>query len=632
MRLLETCPCICYASDELRNHQTELLHERDMAQIIRFSPRPNRAHEIGWFEWGPAAFQKAQSEDKPILLSISAVWCHWCHVMDETSFSTPNAINAINQGFVPIRVDSDQRPDINSRYNMGGWPTIAFLTPLGDLITGATYMAPDELGAALTRVSQAYKEQKDSLLRRSQELNTNHAERTTPAWSGLQIDDSVMATVSRQVVESYDSEYGGFGSQPKFPMVSALELLLNIYQSSCEDSYRHVVEKTLDAMMNGGLYDHEEEGFFRYSTTRDWSVPHFEKMLEDNVRLLRLYLHGSLVTGNDAYAKVATQTIFYVNSSLYDPTACAFYGSQDADKEYYELSLAQRRQSKPPLVDGVLYTGLNAISSSVYFQAAWVLHRPELRSIALETLDFFLRKCESEPLKHSYTDDGVLGIPALLADYANMVIALIDAYEETYEQHYLEEGERLATEMIDIFWDQEHVGFFDIPASPESLGSLKVRKKTLGDNALAAEALISLFNATLKDAYREKAKAALDAFVDVYKEYGEAAAGYALATRSFLHAPIEVTIVGKPETAQTKSLLTSASTIPYPHMELRFLDSADTERLQQAGYWATDEAQAYVCLNTVCLAPMSDPNTLHQAVLDLIAPDTQEIGDVLRTL
>ena len=111
------------------------LHERNMAQNIRFSPRPNKAHEISWLEWGSAAFQKAQSEDKPILLSISAVWCHWCHVMDETSFSTPNAIDSINQSFVPIRVDSDQRPDINSRYNMGGWPTIAFLTPFGDLIS-----------------------------------------------------------------------------------------------------------------------------------------------------------------------------------------------------------------------------------------------------------------------------------------------------------------------------------------------------------------------------------------------------------------------------------------------------------------------------------------------------------------
>ena len=384
--------------------------------------------------------------------------------------------------------------------------------------------------------------------------------------------------------------------------------------------------------MNGGLYDHEEDGFFRYSTTRDWSVPHFEKMLEDNVNLLGLYLLGYLVTGNDAYAQVATRIVGYVNSNLNDTAFGTFYGSPDADEEYYTLPLAQRRERKPPLVDGVFYTRLNAMTSSAYLQAAWVLGRPELRSIALDALSFLLRKCESDSLKHSYAADGGAGIPALLADYAHIVMALVNAHKETFDQHYLDEGQRLATEMVEVFWDQQHGGFFDIPDSPEVVGSLKVRKTSLGDNALAAEALNSLFNSTLKDEYREKAGTALAAFVNVYKEYGEAAARYAVATRNFLHSPIEVTIVGKPETSQTKSLLTAAATIPYPHTELRFLDSADSDRLQQAGYWDTDEAQAYVCLNTVCLALISDPSSLHQAILDLMAPDTQEIGDALRTL
>ena len=599
---------------------------------ISFSPRPNRAHEINWQEWDEAAFEKAQAEDKLILLSISAVWCHWCHVMDETSYSDPDVISLINENFVPVRVDNDQRPDINSRYNMGGWPSTAFLTPYGDVVTGATYMAPKQLKGALHQVSEYYNKQRGTLLQRAEEIRSKREDKAALAMSGQEIDASIVDTVSRAVVESYDPQHGGFGNQPKFPMSPAVELLLNMYQSTGDASYRLMMERTLDNMMNGGLYDHEEDGFFRYSTTRDWSVPHYEKMLEDNVGLLRLYLHSYLVTGNEAYASVASQTVDYLNSHLYDGTSGAFYGSQDADEEYYSHPIAERRKLRAPEVDPVFYTSMNASVASAYLEAAWVLNRPSLADVGLKTVDYLLKRCQKNSLCRSYSSDGEASIPALLADYAHLVIALMDAYDRASSPRYLDEAQRLAGEMRDIFWDKHSGGFFDVPQDPQALGTLKVRDKPIIDNVPAIEALVRLFNSTLDEEYRKTADTAISAFVPVYQEYREAAASYALAVHRFLYSPVEVMVVGSPGDAATRALITAAANIPYPHIAIKYMDSGDQERLAEAGYWPSSESQAYVCLETLCLAPVNDPETLHQTVLEFLESRTQGTGSIIQAI
>ena len=603
-----------------------------MVSGIRFSPRPNRAHEINWQEWDEAAFEKAQAEDKPILLSISAVWCHWCHVMDETSYSDPDVIGLINENFVPVRVDNDQRPDINSRYNMGGWPSTAFLTPYGDVVTGATYMAPEQFKGALQQVSGSYNKQRDALLQQAEEIRGKREIRAALAMAGQEIDASIVDIVSRAVVEAYDPQHGGFGSQPKFPMTPAVELLLNMYQSTGDASYRLMVERTLDNMMNGGLYDHEGDGFFRYSTTGDWSIPHYEKMLEDNVGLLRLYLHSYLVTGNEAYASVASRTADYLNGHLYDGASGAFYGSQDADEEYYSHPIAERQKLRAPEVDPVFYTSMNASVASAYLEAAWVLNRPNLADVGLKTVDYLLKRCQKSSLCRSYSSGGEASIPALLADYAHLVIALMDAYDRASSPRYLDEAKRLAGEMRDIFWDKRGGGFFDVPGHPQALGILKVRDKPVSDNVPAIEALVRLFNSTLDEEYRETAETALSAFVPVYQEYREAAASYALAVHRFLYSPVEVTVVGAPGDADTRALVTAAANIPYPHTAIKYMDSGDRERLADAGYWPSGEAQAYVCLETLCLAPVNDPETLHRTVLEFLESRAQGTGSIIQTI
>ena len=631
--LLENGSSICYPSGRLGDAylpSIPLLYL--IVAGIRFSPRPNRAHEINWRDWDQAAFELAQAEDKPVLLSISAVWCHWCHVMDETSYSDPDVINLINQHFIPVRVDSDQRPDINSRYNMGGWPTAAFLTPYGDVIAGATYMPPRQLEAALVQVADGYRGRKQDLVRQAQGLRDRRGATVTVASAGGELDDSIVDGVVKSVIDAYDPQHGGFGSQPKFPMVDAVELLLHKYRSTVDTGYREMVENTLDHMMKGGMYDHQEEGFFRYSTTSDWSVPHVEKMLGDNVGLLRIYLRSYLVTANEAYGGVASSIADYLNGHLYDAASGAFFGSQDADEEYYALPLARRGQRSSPEVDRVFYSDKNAAVAGAYLEASWVLNRTQLADMAIGTLEFLLGSCAGGPLCHSYFPEGRAGIPGLLEDYACLITALVDGYGHTFQARYLEEANRLAGEMMEAFTDPQGGGFFDIPKDPKAIGSLKLRNKAIGGNAMAAEALTRLYHVSFKEEYRMAAETALRAYVPVYSEYGEAAAGYALAVHRFLHPPVEVTVVGEAGSPGVKAFLTAAATIPHPNTAINFIAAGDQERLAAAGYWPGDDAQAYVCMDTVCLAPISDPQALHQTVEEFLNSRTQGIGSIFQDI
>src|SRR5918911_846928 len=186
---------------------------------FHFSPRPNRAAEIKWRDWSPDAFEEARQQDKPILLSISAVWCHWCHVMDETTYSSQPVIDLLNSEYVPVRVDNDVRPDINQRYNMGGWPTTAFLTPQGDILTGATYLPADQMVDALARVASYYRQNKPEIVARV--LEGRKRAGTVVASSAGRLDEGLVDRILGNVESSYDPTYGGFGNAPKFPHTDA---------------------------------------------------------------------------------------------------------------------------------------------------------------------------------------------------------------------------------------------------------------------------------------------------------------------------------------------------------------------------------------------------------------------------
>jgi len=347
---------------------------------------------IEWMPWSDKAFEMARRYDKPVLLSIGATWCHWCHVMDRTSYTDPRVVSAVREGYVAVRVDTDKRPDINRRYNMGGWPTTAFLTPSGELITGATYIPPDELVDVLKRVSDYYKEHGDLL-----KFEYDEEERVPG-----EIGQKITLEVASWALHAYDAKYGGFGNEPKFPHIDTLRLLNTMWVWGAGDTYGQAFLHTLKQMSEGGIYDWVEGGFFRYATQRDWSVPHYEKMLEDNAGLLELYVRAYLSTGDGSFLDVVNGIVGYMESTLASPDGC-FWGSQDADEEYYSLDLDRRKGRKAPSVDRTVYTDKTAMVIRAYLEASVVL--PGLLQRAESTLDFLLEKAEGEQgLFYHYRD------------------------------------------------------------------------------------------------------------------------------------------------------------------------------------------------------------------------------------
>ena len=576
---------------------------------FQFSPNPNQAHVINWLPWGAEAFEKAQGENKPILLSISAVWCYWCHVMDETSYSDPDVQRVINEGFVAIRADNDHRPDLNARYNVGGWPTTAFLTGHGGLIGGATYLPPDQLLAMLHELRQAYHEDKPQLYDQARSLMRQRQERAGRVAAGPEVEESLVDRVARSLAGAYDAVNGGFGTTPKFPNGPIIEYLAHLARTTGEDFYRTMLVKTLDRMAEGPLFDSEEGGFFRNSGNADWSDPQWEKLLDDNLYLAKVYLDASFILDNENYGRVASQTLDYLLTNLFDDNIPGFRGNQGAHSEYFGLPLSARRDREAPPVDQYCYTDGNARAVSLLLEAAWRLGRPDLTETALRLLDNIDGMAQSGNLSHVFggnTLDTFGEAPAFLTDWAQLLSALMDAHAYVSVPTYLDRAKLVATQLIDRFFDDEHGGFFDIGFDDHAIGYLRVREKPLPDNVAAATALLKLYQATRNDDYRQVAETTLSAFVGSYQEHGEQAASLGLAVDLLKNTPVEITVEGPPQDAGTLAMLRAAAKLSSPNLVIK------TVLLDGPG--AT--VQAHVCLDTLCL-PVSDPELLAATVSEM---------------
>jgi hypothetical protein len=601
--------------------------ERDMEEprrrvgIFEHDLRDRRPAGIAWWDWEEETFRLARELDVPILLSISAVWCHWCHVMDETSYANPKVAALINADFIPIRVDTDQRPDINSRYNMGGWPTTAFLTPEGEVLAGATYVPPEEFKRLLSRVSDYYRNNKDDI--QVSEIDARRrAAKEARARAVGELSISIVEEVAEAVVDGFDPLHGGFGEAPKFSHAEALELALAEYWRTRDEQLLEVVSRTLSAMARGGIYDQEMSGFFRYSTTRDWSIPHFEKMLEDNARLLSLYLHAYQLTGEELYRETARGVVCYIEAAMHDREGGYFYGSQDADEEYYKLSKEGRQKREAPFTDKIAYTDRNAMMVSAYLEAALVLDQPGHAESALKALEFLWRNChqEGQGMYHYYdwkgegVEEGEPQIPGLLSDQVWMAQALLDAYEYTGEGKYLLQAEELMREVY-THWGDDEGGFFDRVDVPNALGKLQERRKSIEENALAAEVAIRLYHLTGDEEHQRRAASALEAFVAEYQGYRYFGARYALAVNRFLRPPLSVVVVGSAEEPLTGALRRASLEGYSPHRVVHTVDPVwERERLERLGYPPDPSSVAYICFGEVCAAPAKTPSEVKATI------------------
>jgi uncharacterized protein YyaL (SSP411 family) len=304
------------------------------------------AHQpIDWFEWGDEAFARAKAEDKPILLDIGAVWCHWCHVIDRESYENPEIAKIIGEHFVAVKVDRDERPDVDARYQsaisaisrQGGWPLTGFLLPDGKPFFGGTYFPPeDQMGRpgfrrVLLAVADSFRSKRTDLERAANSISDAIAQAEIFKGARAEFDPAVVDAQIASITQLFDIRNGGFGESPKFPHASAVDLILERYQQTKEKHLLAMAETTLEKMARGGVYDQLAGGFHRYSVDERWLVPHFEKMSYDNSELLRNYLHGWQVTQNSALRDTAEGMIGWVNEVLSDQQNGGFYASQDAD-------------------------------------------------------------------------------------------------------------------------------------------------------------------------------------------------------------------------------------------------------------------------------------------------------------
>ncbi len=580
-----------------------------MSSEFHFSPRPNRANEIAWRTWGEAAFSEARRDEKPILLSISAVWCHWCHVMDETSYSDPRVIERIKERFIPVRVDNDRRPDVNARYNQGGWPTTAFLAPAGALLAGATYMPPDQMLGALDQIANFYKENRAHVEERATELRKETARESEAAG---ELRETMIARVLEEIADAYDAEYGGFGSEPKFPMPDVLDFLLQEYRVTGEERLYEMVAKSMLAMVGGGMYDHVEGGFFRYSTTRDWSIPHFEKMTEDHATLLRVLAELTRTTRNDRFRSTLESALQYIRIVLRDPKSNYFAGSQDADEAYFALPLEERRKRAAPYVDRTSYSNWTAAMAGTFALAAAALDDDDLLHEAEATLDELHDRMRDDDglLFHYIEPGGKPHVRGLLADQSAYLRALLDAHECGGAPRFFSRARDLAN-AIERHFGSPNGGFYDHAGVEEELGDLAVRQRPLADNSLLADSFLRLSVLDSDERLRGVAERTLQLYASNYGSMRMFAAPYARALRRYFSAAPSAVLVGTPE--QTADLREAARALQDPLIVVRTIDSTDAKELQQRGMDPAHAPVGYLCRGNACGAPANNTAELRTA-------------------
>ncbi len=373
----------------------------------------HKDNPVEWYPWGDEAFARARAENKPIFLSIGYSACHWCHVMAHESFEDQETARILNENFVSIKVDREERPDVDSIYmnavqaisGSGGWPMSVFLMPDGRPFFGGTYFPNTTRGGLpsfsqlLDQVSRAYREQHDALERDAGNL-TKAISRVIAleGENSAKVGEETLQIAFQDIATRYDRVNGGFGSQPKFPPSMTLEFLLRLHHRFGWNQALEMVTFTLDRMARGGIYDQLGGGFHRYSTDARWLVPHFEKMLYDNALLLRVYLNAYQVTGDMLYRRVVEETIEYIRREMTDPEG-GFYGTQDADSEGHEGKFfvwneEQLNEALDQKVDVKAVLDYWGVSSGPNFEGhniLWVLEPPaevaERHHLSLDALE-----------------------------------------------------------------------------------------------------------------------------------------------------------------------------------------------------------------------------------------------------
>ena len=607
---------------------------------------------VDWFPWGDEAFAKARAEDKPIMLSVGYAACHWCHVMEHESFEDDATAALMNERFVNIKVDREERPDVDSLYmdavvaltGHGGWPMTVFLTPDGEPFLGGTYYPPEprhglpSFQQVLTAVSDAYRERRGDISRQAATVVDAVRRSAELRPSNDPLTESMLGEATRALQRQFDSEWGGWGGAPKFPPASTLEFLLRMHLRGEEDALA-MVTQTLDAMAAGGMYDLVGGGFHRYSVDREWLVPHFEKMLYDNALLAAAYLHGWVVTRDERYRRVTEETLDYMLRELLLPEG-GFASAQDADTDGVEgltftwaadegvreellqpfedarsvirgelsdeerAQLFQLREQRPkPLRDDKAITAWNGLALAALAEAGRRFERADYLDAARRLGEFLLGPLSDEDrLRRTFRAGEAKGT-GYLEDYADAAHGLLELHVATGELRLLEEANRLARLAVDLFGDDERGGFYLSPADGEELVA---RKKDLEDNptpsgnSMLASVLLRLARIYGDD---ELERRAVGVFRLVHGAITRApsAFGHALTALDLHFAPPrELAIVGPVDAPVARKALD-----PFQPNTVVAVGPSDEIPLLAGKTLVDGKPAVYVCERFACQAPIT---------------------------
>ena len=577
------------------------------------------ASKVNWRDWDEQAFQAAGSEAKPVLLALTATWCHWCHVMDRTTYSDPDVIELVNRSFIPVKVDVDQRPELSARYNQGGFPSLALLDADGQVIAGRVYTPPAEMLKLLDEVTHSYSEGTTFAPEASED----------PAVGSTRDQAAAAGLVLERLEGLYDGGFGGFGDEPKQPPWEDVEFLLSVYQRTGDRRLRDMACRTLDGLA-AGLFDHWDGGFFRYSVSRDWRVPHYEKMLQTNARLVSTFLTAFQTTGKPAYKSAALNTLDYLLTILREPTSGLFYASQDADEDYYRLPWKNRDNAAKPSIDKTLYTGWNTLAAAAFLHAFGVTGKRSYLDHAVQILDSLWADFEraGRVLPHVFK---AAGGPRFLADHVQVLGAFLACYQATGNRNELDRAEPVL-DAIKKDFSAADGGFYDVSSEPASGGPPLVGVKPVLENALLVEAMVTLATINQDEQYLDLAKATLDTFSEVVpgrsylgpanirrveedeeRLFLPAASAWARASESMRSKPVHVVVIGDRSLNGTKAMVRAALKAKTPSWVVQVLDpNVESEMVEKLGFPAREGATAYLCVGKQCLAPIYEPGELRR--------------------
>ena len=611
---------------------------------------------VDWYEWGDEAFARAGAEDKPLLVSVGYSSCHWCHVMAHESFESPSTAALMNELFVNVKVDREERPDVDAvtmeatvgMTGAGGWPTTVFMTPDAKAFYAGTYFPPEprhgipSFPELLHAIAETWRERREDIERQAARIDDALRATADSAPSTEPLTASLLDEALRGIARTFEPAFGGFGHAPKFPAASTLELLLR----RGDDESLAMVSATLDGMAAGGFYDVVGGGFHRYSVDDRWLVPHFEKMLYDNAVLASTYLHAWVVTGRPRYREVVEETFDYVLRELALPGG-GLASAQDADTdgvegltytwtpaeaaavglapevlepfehgrfvvrgrlepELRERVLAERAKRPQPFRDEKALASWNGLALAALAEAGYRLERSDWLDQARALCEFLLGSLSA--------DDGRLlratraGRPSgygFLDDYANVAHGFLELHAATGEVRWLLEARRLAGLAIDLFADDEHGAFFLSPVD----GDERVpRTKDLQDtpipsgNSMFAYVLLRLSRIWGDD---ELERRAVSVFRNAEPALRRAPGFFAwifCGLDLWLSPPRELAIVG-----DVDSPVARAALAPFQPRAVVAVGPSEEVPLLAGKSLVDGRPAVYVCERFVCKAPVTDP-------------------------